>query len=294
MRPVPTVADEDRPGRLPKSAFACAAAVAGRRRCGPAAYLVAVRSYMRSVAVPAMLRRFGVAPAPRTRFLAGQRAILLAQLGVQAVVDVGANVGQYGKELRRSGYAGDIYSFEPGSEALRALRGSAAGDAAWFVSPVAFGAQAGIAHLHTWSGEGSSAASLRTPVQGVVHMLGQPDSETVGVETLARWLDMTPVVEPANSLLKIDVQGSERDVLLGAGERLREFAMVELEAPAGVWYEGQASLPDLLILMGGNGFLVSSIMTERFHTGWRGAPDVDILFIRSDLSRLPAAADLTL
>ena len=47
--------------------------------------------------------------------------------GVDLVIDVGANEGQYGESLRRRGYRGEIRSFEPASETFRVLSASAAG-----------------------------------------------------------------------------------------------------------------------------------------------------------------------
>ena len=51
--------------------------------------------------------------------------------GITVVLDVGANEGQYGVQLRRSGYGGRIVSFEPGSEAHASVTACAAADEKW-------------------------------------------------------------------------------------------------------------------------------------------------------------------
>jgi FkbM family methyltransferase len=42
--------------------------------------------------------------------------------GINLVLDVGANVGQFGLSLRNRGYAGQIMSFEPVSDAFNELK----------------------------------------------------------------------------------------------------------------------------------------------------------------------------
>ena len=42
-----------------------------------------------------------------------KRSALLNHLKINKVLDVGANVGKYGEDLRDAGYEGEIISFEP-------------------------------------------------------------------------------------------------------------------------------------------------------------------------------------
>ena len=91
----------------------------------------------------------------------------LRQRGVSVVLDVGANEGQFARELRDWGYRGRIVSFEPIPAVAATLREQAAHDPAWEVRECALGREAGTATLHV------SALSVFSSLRGVL-----PSAET--------------------------------------------------------------------------------------------------------------------
>jgi len=82
----------------------------------------------------------------------------MSWLGIDAVLDVGANVGQYGEALRSSGYRGRIISFEPLGEAYGRLARHAAKDANWLAVHSAVGAEPGTLEIHVAANSHSSSA----------------------------------------------------------------------------------------------------------------------------------------
>ncbi|MBV9892011.1 MAG: FkbM family methyltransferase, partial [Rhizobacter sp.] len=70
---------------------------------------------------------------------------------IDLVVDAGANLGQFAQSIRRKGYSGRIWSFEPVSYVHAALARAAAGDARWSVSKLALGSVPGEATLNVSS-----------------------------------------------------------------------------------------------------------------------------------------------
>src|SRR5262245_43242867 len=73
---------------------------------------------------------------PRSSEAARLRAMLDAH-GVNLVLDVGANIGQFGALLREVGYRGRIVSFEPLSSERDVLAKIAEKDPDWTLAPQA-------------------------------------------------------------------------------------------------------------------------------------------------------------
>ena len=68
-----------------------------------------------------------------------RRQMLFNEFKITDVIDVGANFGQYGKEIRNTGFKGNIYSFEPLSFAFNKLENSSKKDKKWNVNNFALG-----------------------------------------------------------------------------------------------------------------------------------------------------------
>lgn len=207
-------------------------------------------------ALRALLNRAGidvVRHRPVPQHLA-RRAHLLSRFGVTVVLDVGANAGIYGRELRQIGYRGRIVSFEPLSSAYAALASHAAADPAWEAVNVALGAAPGQAVLNVAGNSWSS--SLRPMLD--VHVSAAPDSRYVGTETVRMdTLDAVfgRYVRPDDRVwLKIDTQGHERDVLAGAAASLPRIDSVEVEmSPVGL-YEGEALFTEMFDWLAARGY----------------------------------------
>ena len=241
---------------------------------------IAVDAYHR--AMPFMVGHLGFGVALRQRFVSGQRLLIIRRLEIDTILDVGANIGQYALDVRRSGFAGAIHSFEPGSGPFRTLRARAERDDRWFVYNCAVAGSAGSRTLSTWDGKRSVYGSLMSPAANLGASLGPAARETVPTTTLAGWLQENSI-SADRALLKVDVQGSEREVFLGAGDRLSDFAALEFEAPIRSTYDGEAQITELLSLIDDAGFRVASIETDRFFPERLGADDVDVLAVRNDL-----------
>lgn len=166
-------------------------------------------------------------------------------LGLDTVVDVGANIGQYGSALRASGFRGRIVSCEPLPDAYRHLARRCASDRSWSALNTAVGAAPGQLEINVSANSYSSSILPMTSA----HRTAAPGSEFVRteqvavttVEALVADLDLVP----ERTLLKIDTQGFESRVLDGAGPLLGRFAALQLELSYVPLYDGQ-DLADVL------------------------------------------------
>lgn len=202
------------------------------------------------------VRRRSVLSSPDLRLLA-----LIDRQGIDLVLDVGANRGQYGRHLRALGYQGRILSYEPLSEAHATLTQAAAGDAAWEVGPrVAVGAEAGTVTLNVAGNSASSSVLGMLPL----HVSAAPHSAYVGKEEVRlERLDVLAAEAVARhrgrTLLKVDVQGYERPVLEGAAELLSDVTAIQSELSLAPLYEGQPLLADMVAYLAGLGFELHSL-----------------------------------
>jgi FkbM family methyltransferase len=173
--------------------------------------------------------------------------------GIDVVVDVGANAGQYGEGLRELGYRGRLVSLEPVPEAYAELERRAAADAAWEAVRVAASDADGELTINVTGDSRSSSVLARNERFADKPGWAPRDS----VQVAARRLDGLVgelLRDGERAYLKLDVQGYESHVIEGAGDALRRFEAIELELSITPLYEGQPGLTEMLPLLAARGF----------------------------------------
>ena len=164
----------------------------------------------------------------------------LDHFNVDLVLDVGANQGQFARELLNAGFSGRIVSFEPLSDAHAKLLANSRGNAQWTVADrCAIGDRTGTAMINVAGN--SQSSSLLGMLD--VHEQAAPASRYVGTERVAlRRLDEVGAAYVAAArapFLKIDVQGYEDRVIGGASGLLLEMLGLQLEMSLVPLYEGE-------------------------------------------------------
>lgn len=198
------------------------------------------------------------------------------------VLDIGANIGQYASLLRSCGFDGQIVSCEPLTDAYAKLSRRSSGDSNWESLQTAVGPNVGEAEIHVAANSYSSSllpttARLRTAYPGAV----ASTVERVEVTTVAA-LVASRDLTPSRSLLKIDTQGFESEVLDGAGDMLKEFGAIQLELSFVPLYDGQALYADLVDRLDRIGFVLFTSETGISDPTTGQLLQCDALFVRRD------------
>jgi FkbM family methyltransferase len=207
----------------------------------------------------------------------------IAKLGIDLIIDVGANKGQFVGWMRERGYAGRIISFEPQAEAFNACSSRWGDDPIWEGVHCALGETFGEIEMQLAANSVSS--SILPMLQS--HVTALPESHIVSSEkvTLSRLDD--EVEKRLNGetrlFLKIDTQGFEMPVLRGAGALMDRVGLIEVELSLVPLYAGQALLAEVWSNIEAMGF--TPIWVEQGFSDAREARllQVDALFVRADL-----------
>jgi FkbM family methyltransferase len=195
-----------------------------------------------------------------------RRMRLIERLGIKAVVDIGANAGQYGQKLREHGYAGEILSYEPLPAPFEQLRHLTGRDPSWRAENKAVSNESGSLTMNVARNSVSSSL-LKMESR---HMDAAPDSaivSTISVNTVSLRDILRPLAGPV--MVKADTQGYEYPVLLSAGESLKSVALLELELSLVELYKGQTLFRELDGFLLGQGFSLVS-MDDGFFDEQRG------------------------
>lgn len=194
---------------------------------------------------------------PKGDFL--RRITLLKNYNIDMIFDIGANEGQYVQIMKRLGYKGHVISFEPLSASFEKLEINAKHDNNWIVRNFALGDknETRTINLAGNSGESSSFWGMTKE-----HVMARSKSAYVGTEeVLIKTLDivMPDLYNGTNLFVKIDTQGFEKQVLLGAENSLKKIKGFQVELSLVPLYEGASLYLEIIDYLKEKGFELVSI-----------------------------------
>jgi FkbM family methyltransferase len=219
-------------------------------------------------------------PFLRTRVAAStEHDRILAGLGLETIVDIGANRGQFALCVRRLYPQAQIFSFEPLRKPASSWLRNFGNDARARLFNKAIAAQAGSATMSVSRWDVSSSLLPFAQAQHDNFLLTEEASrEVVETATLGECLDEHAIQDPA--LLKLDVQGYELVALQGCAALLDRFRYVYVEVSFIELYIGQALATEVIRFLLDRGFKV--LCVANLSSGKSRRPiQADFLFSKS-------------
>ena len=172
----------------------------------------------------------------------------LSDLNIISVIDVGANVGQFGLDVRRHGYDGLIVSYEPVQKSFGFLSQTIKQHQPWKAFQLGLGEVESERLINISGNDGLSSSLLQ---MGSTHLENFPSSatvsqQTISISTIDKELEILGA-RPQELLLKLDVQGFEAEVLKGASQSLSKIPLCYLEVSITPLYEGEITFLPILM-----------------------------------------------
>jgi len=217
-------------------------------------------------------------------FLGGHLRALFERLDINCVIDVGANVGQYGSLIRRAGYAGRILSIEPLAEAYAALRQRARSDQRWQTMNLALGEKDETRLFNIFAADDLS--SFLVPSAHMAHLDNSfvIRCEAVTVRRLASiFADIVSDLSNPRLFLKLDTQGYDLQVVNGATDCLPQILGIQSELAVIPLYEGAADHLEMLAYYRHLGFYPTGIFPVAKDRKTGHVFEFDAVFARRDM-----------
>ncbi|MFM2394278.1 MAG: hypothetical protein RLZZ546_2260 [Bacteroidota bacterium] len=210
----------------------------------------------------------------------------LKHFKIDAILDIGANTGQFAVKLLDNGFKGLIFSFEPLSSCHDVLISKSKKYNNWKIyEKGALGSENTETFINV--SENSVSSSLLDIKE--THLQGEPSSRYISKEKIVvRRLDDIfdkLSIHNKNIFLKIDVQGFEMEVLKGAETTINQATLVSVELSLVPVYEnGDMLYKDVINYFEERGFYLYGFQTAFVDNQTGQVLQADGIFAKSVIS----------
>ncbi|MDE2041029.1 MAG: FkbM family methyltransferase [Patescibacteria group bacterium] len=165
----------------------------------------------------------------------------LRALNVQTVLDVGANIGQFAREVRAVLPTAFIYSFEPLKSCFDELSRNMLTDRNFKAYNFALGAANETVTMNKSAySPSSSILAMSKSHKDLFPQTQNSSQEEIAIKRLDDIAEFDPAKLNREILVKIDTQGFEEKVIRGATKFLKQTKVMIVENSYLPLYEGQA------------------------------------------------------
>ena len=155
---------------------------------------------------------------------------LLRKYKIDLILDIGASSGYWSGSIRENGYKGRIISFEPQNSLYNQLRSRSQSDSNWEIMNLALGDCDKMSNFYISKYRESSSLSKMLKTHSEAFRGSSITNKKIQV-TVQKLDSLLPKIlhKEAHIFAKVDVQGYEKKVLIGATESLKKIKMIQLE-----------------------------------------------------------------
>jgi FkbM family methyltransferase len=210
-----------------------------------------------------------------------RRIKLINNYNIDVVLDIGANIGQYGGEMRNLGFKGEIISFEPMKIAFEKLQKNASGDKNWKVYNYSIGEKDGETTINI--AKNSVSSSLLDNLPQLTESAPQAafiEKEIIKIKKLDSIFDSLNL-SGKNVYLKIDTQGYEEMVLLGAEKSLSLVTGIQIEMSFIPSYKGSITFDKMKTKLNDLGFHLLALENGFYDSKTGKQLEIDGIFYKN-------------
>lgn len=161
---------------------------------------------------------------------------ILHRYAINCVLDVGANTGQFARNLRRVGYQGHICSFEPTAEAFATLTTNFRDDPRWIGYNFALGSEDTQRTFHV-TVESTTMSSFLQP-NDAGWKLSDTLVEIKRLDSVFSSVLAATRIQHPRVFLKMDTQGYDLEVFTGTAGCLEQILGIQSEISVKPVYDG--------------------------------------------------------
>jgi len=206
---------------------------------------------------------------------------LIGKFDIDLILDIGANEGQFVREIRNLNYKKKIISFEPVEDVHKNLINNSKKDNEWEIyEKCCLGEIDGFTEINVSSYSQSSSILNFTPL----HLNAKPTAvkkkkekvKMCKLDTIIKNID----IENKKILLKIDTQGYEAQIIDGAKNFLNNVDIIICELSLYEVYEEQKLFKDIIDKLAEYNFKIASLQNGFTDKKSNHLLQIDAIFIK--------------
>ena len=202
---------------------------------------------------------------------------------IDIVIDIGANEGQFAKNIIQYGYKNKIISFEPIKNIHQILKKNSKNYNNWIIEEnIGFGETEGTKEINiSKNNVSSSILKIKKKFVNLKPDTEQIRKEKIKITTIDNYLNKNNF-NNNKIFIKLDTQGYEENIIRGAQKKIKNITGFMLEASIEAIHNKEKDYSEIIKLMKKMGFSVWSVERGFSNKKTGQVLQIDIIFINDN------------